>query len=617
MPSDTWHWFAQAEAQCLSFCTFNVSHLLYILCHIDQTRIIGIKPAANHCYWVSLTHLAVQPSSSTPAATQRKFPPQIPVGFPQCAPRTDEKPQRPLSEFHKPLVDFLQGIHRPGDISLDHFEALGLHVISDSKPQDIIPESNYLPPVTEWNAIESDNLPEANHATKKPLSNGNISPGVQTYRERQDELRIDNTAAFRSIRRIPPPTGASAVRLGNAYEFFKNLEFFSGYWDDTSLPPKEQASEATSSDDPLPSSEDSANDEVDLFSKEEPVPAHLSTHQRTGNGSQLPPEYRQNLLTSFVKLVAYDFGCNVSLPRSEPRLYLAPSALSKPTSYFNSSAIFIFRTPTDRSSARGGIVEGPVAAISCRASTVFATEAESRLDLAREVVAVLLTAQHRSREDRTEKRFGENQWWSTKPRWGGGPGGPIGKEADKSEESSSSAAASASALATTIEQAAPPSVIEPVRSIAAETRRMFGISGPPERSRRGKRVKDGNMQIYENYRKMLPPSATWDRRTRYMTIGKPVPSQGYDDIFLVSALNHHVSILRVRVPEALLQVLDGGDNEWERVVMWRSKWYDLFLADDRVEAMQIIWGMMAFQMRTIDVPATESRADGVEKMDTS
>jgi hypothetical protein len=517
------------------------------------------------------------------------------------------------------LVDFLQSIHRPADISLDHFEALGLHVISDSRPEDIIPESTYLPPVKEWDAIDSDSLPEANNATRKPLSNGNISPGVQTYRERQDELRIDNTAAFRSIRRIPPPTGESAVRLGNAYEFFKNLEFFSGYWDDTSLPPKEPAPDAPPSDEPLPSSEDSVNgdDEVNLFSKEEPAPAHLSTHQRTGNGSQLPPEYRQNLLTSFVKLVAYDFGCNVSLPRSEPRLYLTPSVPSKPTSYFNSSAIFIFRTPTDRSSARGGIIEGPVAAISCRTSTLFATEAESRLDLAREAVAVLLTAQHRSREGRIEKRFGENEWWTTKPRWGGGPGGPIGREAEKTEESSSSTASPASALVTTIEQAAPPSVIEPVRSIAAETKRMFGIAGPPERSKRGKRVKDGNMQIYENYRKLLPPSATWDRRTRYMTIGKPFPSKGYDDLFLVSALNHHVSILRVRVPEALLRVLDGEDCEWERVVMWRSKWYDLFLADDRVEAMQIIWGMMAFQMRKMDVPAKDSSRDVGEKMDTS
>ena len=183
-------------------------------------------------------------------------------------------------------------------------------MISDSKIEDLIPEPSYLPPVEAWNTIDLENLPEANDETKNPLSNGNLSPGVHTFRERQNELRIDNTAAFRTIRRIPPPAGESAVRLGNAYEFFKNLELFSAYWDDTSLPPREEVLAAAASDDPIPSSELNKDEdvEVDLFSKDEPTPAHLLTHQRTGNGSQLPQEYRQNLITAFVKLVTYDFG---------------------------------------------------------------------------------------------------------------------------------------------------------------------------------------------------------------------------------------------------------------------------------------------------------------------
>ena len=172
-----------------------------------------------------------------------------------------------------------------------------------------------------------------------------------------------------------------------------------------------------------------------------------------------------------------------------------------------------------------------------------------------------------------------------------------------------------SALSATIDKALPESAAEPARSIAAETKRIFGLN------KRGKRLKDGNMQIYENYRKLLPPSATWDRRTRYMSIGKPTPGCGYDDIFLVSALNHHVSIVRVRVPDSLLAVLEGGNGERERVVMWRSKWYDLFLAEERVEAMQVIWGMMGFQMRKIDVSAEdgekEEGKDSGEKMDIS
>ncbi|KAF4637931.1 hypothetical protein G7Y89_g160 [Cudoniella acicularis] len=481
----------------------------------------------------------------------------------------------------------------PADIRLSYFEALGLHVISNAQPHDIIPDTSFLPPIDKWNSIAADNLLEANDATRKPLSNGNLSPGVQTYRERENELLIDNTAAFRTIRRIPPPTGESAVRLGNAYEFFKNLEFFSGYWDDTSLP--------LPSDPPPGNSSDSSEEKEDVST----IPFHQQTHTRTGTGSQLPPDCRQHLLTAFIKLVAYDFGCNVSFPRCEPRLHLTPpSSTQSPPSYFNSSATFIYRTPTERSAARAGIVEGPVAAISCRASTVFATEAESQLDLAREVVAVLLTAQQRAREGKTESRLGEGKWWTTKQRWGGGPGGPIGREADKVDE--------LAAMNADVGEKIVPSD-ENERSVAAETRRVFGINGPSpiKRSKRGK-DSGGNMAIYENYRKLIPPSSTWDRRARYSPIGKENSGQGFDDVFLVSALNHHISIIRVRVPDTLLTALSGDEAEqWERLPMWRSKWYDLFLAKERVESMQLIWGMISYLMRKIEDPA-ESKPAGKE-----
>ncbi|RDL32508.1 Uncharacterized protein BP5553_08964 [Venustampulla echinocandica] len=515
----------------------------------------------------------------------RKLPPQTPVRFPQCSPQAAPSPTSPPGQ---PLVPLLQSICRPADFRDSHFEALGLHVISDAPSQDIVPDSSFLPPAEEWNAIDDDILLEVDDATKKPLNNGKLCPGAQTYRERQSELFIDNTAAFRTIRRIPPPTGEAAVRLGNAYEFFKNLELFSAYWDDTSLPTTPEP----------PSKPDTPQEQV-----ETPHQPHLQTHQRTGIGSQLPPEFRQNLLTAFIKLVAYDFGCNVSFPRHEPRLYLTPPpSSSAPPSHFNSSANFIYRIPTERIAARSGTLEGPVAAISCRTSTVFATEADSRLDLAREVVAVLLTAQQRAREGKTEKRFGQDKWWATKPRWGGGPGGPIGREADKPDEL-------ASVSTDTPESTA---CDDNGSQVVAETRRLFGISGPSS-SKRAKKAR-GNMHIYENYRKLMPPAPMWDRRARYCPIGKEVSvgNDGFDDIFLVSSLNHHVSIVRVRVPDKLLSVLGGEDEGqgWGRLVMWRSKWYDLFLAEERVEAMQLVWGMIAYLMREIDVlPACDKNQE--------
>lgn len=484
-------------------------------------------------------------------------------------------------------------------------------MISDATPHDILPDASFLPPFEEWRTIGPDELEEATKKSKKPLNNGNLSPGVQTYQERRKELSIDNTAAFRTIRRLPTPPGETPVRLGNAYEFFKNLDLFSTYWHDTSLP--EPSSEEVSSDD---SENSPAQKDNGKESNPTATPIHLQTHYRTGTGSQLPPEYRQQLLTAFIKLVAYDFGCNVSFPRCEPRLFLTPPstlASTKPPSYFNSSVSFIYRTPTDRSAARSGVQEGPIAAVSCRTSTVFATESEERLDLAREVVAVLLTAQQRAREGKTEKRFGEAKWWTSTPRWGGGPGGPIGREGDKDGD-----AVVALSLGST---AAEKLAVGGVTSGMGDAKRMIGgINGPSpsKRTKKGPGLREGNLQIYENYRKMLPPSSTWDRKARYCTIGK-VTGAAYDDIFLVSALNHHVSIVRVRVPEGLLEVLDGGEpgEGWERVTMWRSKWFDLFLTPERIEGMELVWGMMAWLMRSEPAPEKEPEVADGDNMDIS
>lgn len=285
----------------------------------------------------------------------------------------------------------------------------------------------------------------------------------------------------------------------------------------------------------------------------------------------MPSEFRTNLLTALTKLVAYDFGCNVSLPRVEPRLYIT-STKPNMTSSFPSPLTYIYRTPTDRSSARSGIVEGPLVALSSRPSTGFNTDAESLLDLCRETVAILITAQHRAREGKEEKRIGEGEWWCTRPRWGGGTGGPIGKEGERAEK-----AAEEEALA----------------KAAAEIGQEPGPS-PAKKSRKT------TMTIYDAYRMVRPPSSTWDRKARYISIGKE-PGASHDDIFLLSALNHHISIVRVRVPGSLMEELQGGkEKEREGLVMWRSQWWDMFIIEERVEAMRCVWGMMAYLMRKIE-----------------
>ena len=38
-------------------------------------------------------------------------------------------------------------------------------------------------------------------------------------------------------------------------------------------------------------------------------------------------------------------------------------------------------------------------------------------------------------------------------------------------------------------------------------------------------------------------------------------------------------------------------RSWGGLEVWRSRWYDLFLVEDRVEAMRLLWGVMAWLMR--------------------
>ena len=586
------------------------------------------------------------PSTKPPA----DVPPPTPVNFPQCYPQAAGDGNDAAAAAaaaaggpQEPLATLLQSIVRPTEVSLKHLRALGVHVRPNARVSDLIPDPSYIPDFAQWDSLSYDAARESNESSRRRLNTGNLSPGVQTYHDRKRELETENAAAFRSVRRMQPPPGHPQVRLGHSYEFFRNLEGFAMFWDDTSAPKRPTAPEPEKPAEAGGSSDTTAGDgdagaapasgqEKDGGSSGKEAQTYFF---RTGSGTQMPPEYRLNILTSFLKLVAYDFGCNVSAPRTEPRLYLnAPSAPasssledpqaqspshaggSSPTSrssYFSSGCTFIFRSPQTREAARQGIVEGPLAAVSARHTTAFPAMArpdspsavgregledrDAVIDLARELVAALLTAQHRAREGRAERRFGDGAWWATKPRWGGGPGGPIGREVDAAAPNTDEAAPN--------RDEGPGPAVAPNSGlpIAHHSRGGAAAAGPAAKKPRK------NLPMYDNYRMVRPPSASWDKKTRYSAIGR-VKGADYDDIFVASALFHHVAVLRVRVPLRLLDALDGNtaaapadpesSRSWGRLEVLRTQWYDLFLARDRVAAMQTIWSMMAFLMRKED-----------------
>ena len=548
------------------------------------------------------------------------MPPPTPVNFPLCRPQEpaerSEGDASARSSEH--LTAVLQGIIRPTEVTISHLEALGSHVISDLAAADLIPDPSFIPDFGAWEALSVDEAHAVNESTRRKINTGALSPGCQTYLERKRELSVLNEAAYRAIRRVPAPKGQAQARLGNSFEFYRYLELFSTYWDDTSIPPHPEVGveEGEGNDVALSASAgagagaDAANPESQQADKETPA-----RYYRTGAGHQMPPDYRQNITSAFVKLVAYDFGCNASAPRTEPRLYIASNSTPPRSSYFSSGCTFIFRTPTTREAARSGVVEGPVATLSARHTITFppprpasaelastTSDRDSVIDLARELIAALVTAQHRAREGREEKRIGEGAWWATKPRWGGGPGGPIGREVDV-QSGADETVGDKDAQQSENLPAAVAEASAPARPFSRPSTLMGGSAG-----KGAKRLKkSGNLPMYDNYRMVRPPAAAWDKKTKYSAIGR-AKGVDYDDIFVISSLFHHVSVLRVRVPDQLLAVLDGAPDavegaegrgkSWGRLEVRRSKWFDLFQAEERVEAMQLIWSMMAYLMRT-------------------
>ena len=76
-------------------------------------------------------------------------------------------------------------------------------------------------------------------------------------------------------------------------------------------------------------------------------------------------------------------------------------------------------------------------------------------------------------------------------------------------------------------------------------------------------------------------------------------------VFMVSSLNHHISLLKFRVHPAYLEFITEGklpvetprEPDWCSPKLQRTRWFDLFNIEDRAEAMRGVWGIMSYLMR--------------------
>jgi hypothetical protein len=216
---------------------------------------------------------------------------------------------------------------------------------------------------------------------------------------------------------------------------------------------------------------------------------------RVGNGAEMPDQYRLDCVRGFLEPITWVFGVTLAPHRRPPVLLL--ERMRFPVRMSSAA----WRPPQDRVKARQGWMEGPVMGIQCRADTNFGSsgdlQAESVLDMARELGGMLLLAQERAREGKVESRGGEEKWWTTRHRWGGGPGGEVGEATGASEMVSEDA----------------PSKPEEKASIKLQ-------SGSRDRRRR---------TPAETWKIIKPGLPLWDPKVVYEAIGRD-RNQEWDDV---------------------------------------------------------------------------------------
>jgi hypothetical protein len=78
-------------------------------------------------------------------------------------------------------------------------------------------------------------------------------------------------------------------------------------------------------------------------------------------------------------------------------------------------------------------------------------------------------------------------------------------------------------------------------------------------------------------------------------------------IYMLSSINHHLSILHLRIHRRYLDIITTGsssippdsspDHPWHVLKLRRTRWFDLFDAQDRLEVFKGIWTLFHCSLR--------------------
>lgn len=77
---------------------------------------------------------------------------------------------------------------------------------------------------------------------------------------------------------------------------------------------------------------------------------------------------------------------------------------------------------------------------------------------------------------------------------------------------------------------------------------------------------------------------------------------------MISSLNHHFSVLHLRVHPNYLAWLETGkaqpldqdksEHPWQSLVIRRTRWFDMLKPEDRAEGLEGLWALNGWMMRS-------------------
>ena len=617
-----------------------------------------------------LTVLA--PGGETLSQRERSPPPKpISLEFPNyIPPRCDS----PLNQEHiKKICQGLASVRRLADIKDSHLGHLNVHLEQDVSLSDMVTDERFKTRPLLYDAdltamlaeLEVDNEDAYREILRLPPFDGRKKPRLAYSRNffasledmsrywdasEDNYYEVDTNDADDLAKDVQGPCTEVKVNGGSSNASMnsdaQNTHVF----------------EQVEAQAPLCSSAGSSATSQTMEMPSRPKKKQVYKGHRLGNGEQMSPGTRVAAMRNLIKMAVHKFNCrdyDVS-----PREKLRIRNINVPAASYN---FCVARLPADTKFLRTRMVEGPLLAVHCRNEVRFKSRegllgltsdfVGEKFDLFRELGGMLMLAKQRARAGQPiSKGSSEDQWWAVKDRWGGGETrwGQLASEVFEDDDPSWSPKERQMQLERKEkedeerrkQQAAEATDLKHLTPEDLMSGRSTPSSGRPKKKKKsgedggnGKdraEYKDGRRLVYvsplrrkwyQEWLKIRPNGPCLDEKMICRAIGKQTDGKGtssWDDIYMLSAANHHACILRMSVHDNYLKWLETGKGSDPKsadaplkssrprqdhvLYVSRSAWLDLFNIEQRKELLIGIWRILSWINRA-EVPKED-----IEKM---